>query len=116
MRVFSHIMFFICLVTPLPSSNTPPPQLQVALIDDGVDLSKLDSYNGTVQATGVSYYPPEGKLERPWHSSSGGHGTVMANMIVRINPYVSLHVMKLQDGFSSDGGRTIYAESAARAI
>jgi len=37
-------------------------------------------------------------------------------MIVRINPWVSLYVMKLQDGPSNDGGRTIFAESAAKAI
>lgn len=89
----------------------------MALIDDGVDLSRLDTYyKKTTRATGLSYYPPDGKSERPWHSSSGGHGTIMANMILRINPWVSLWVMKLQDGPSSDGGRTIFAESAARAI
>ena len=88
----------------------------MALIDDGVDLSNLDTYDGIVEATGLSYYPPDSNLERPWHRSSGGHGTIMANMIVRINPWVSLRVMKLQDGPSNDGGRTIFAESAARAI
>jgi len=91
-------------------------KVKVALIDDGVDLSNLDSYNDVVTVTGLSYYPPDGKGERPWHRSSHGHGTIMANMIRRINPWVSLHVMKLQDGLSSDGSRTIFAESAAKAI
>ena len=44
----------------------------------------------------------------------------MANMIVRINPWVSLDVMRIQDGVAAynAGGktRTIYAESAAKAI
>ncbi|KAI8960596.1 hypothetical protein F5Y11DRAFT_329178 [Daldinia sp. FL1419] len=93
-----------------------PERVKVALIDDGVDLSKLESYNGIVSATGLSYYPRDGMTERPWHSSSSGHGTVMANMILRINPYVSLHVMKLKDSMSIEGKRTIFAESAANAI
>ncbi|KAL7928909.1 hypothetical protein V8C35DRAFT_316826 [Trichoderma chlorosporum] len=90
------------------------PRVKVALIDDGVDLLNLDTYN-MVQATGLSYFPPDGKTERPWHQSTNGHGTVMANMIVRINPWVSLDVMKIHN---SIGGkvRTIYAESAAKAI
>lgn len=72
-----------------------------------------------MQATGLSYCPPNGKTERPWHQSTNGHGTVMANMIVRINPWVSLDVMKIQDSITYIPGgktRTIYAESAARAI
>ncbi|KAH7020453.1 hypothetical protein EDB80DRAFT_561533 [Ilyonectria destructans] len=91
-------------------------RIKVALIDDGVDLSNLDTYNGIVRATGLSYCLPERGSERPWHRSSHGHGTIMANMIVRINPWVSLYIMRVQDGASQDGGRTIYAESAARAI
>ncbi|KAL6790254.1 hypothetical protein GGI42DRAFT_218651 [Trichoderma sp. SZMC 28013] len=94
------------------------PPVKVALIDDGVDLLNLDTYN-IVQATGLSYCPPDGKTERPWHQSTNGHGTVMANMIVRINPWVSLDVMKIHESTSHSPGsktRTIYAESAARAI
>ncbi|KAK7422549.1 hypothetical protein QQX98_001572 [Neonectria punicea] len=92
-------------------------RIKVALIDDGVDLGNLDTYNNIVKATGLSYCPPsERGCERPWHRSSTGHGTIMANMIVRLNPWVSLYVMRVQDGASHDAGRTIYAKSAARAI
>ncbi|QYS96683.1 Peptidase_S8 domain-containing protein [Trichoderma simmonsii] len=93
-----------------------PNRVKVALIDDGVDLSALDIYDGIVKATGQSYCYPDNRGESPWHRSSNGHGTIMANMIVRINPWVSLYVMKLQDGPSIDGGRYIFAESAAKAI
>lgn len=89
------------------------------MIDDGVDLLNLDTYNMMVQATGLSYCPPDGRIERPWHQSTNGHGTVMANMIVRINPWVSLDVMKIHESTSHSPGsktRTIYADSAARAI
>ncbi|KAJ4320188.1 hypothetical protein N0V84_005973 [Fusarium piperis] len=94
----------------------PFPRSQVALIDDGVDICDLDTYNNLVKATGLSYCPPEGRSERPWHRSSNGHGTIMANMIVRINPWVSLYVMRIHEGPGRDGTRVIYADSAARAI
>lgn len=40
----------------------------------------------------------------------------MANMITRVNPWVSLCVMRVQDGAAGDGSRTIFADSAASAI
>ncbi|KAF2968969.1 hypothetical protein GQX73_g4638 [Xylaria multiplex] len=107
---------------PATSNNTEYHELhatqrvKVAVIDDGVDLGKLNWYNNAVQATGLSYCPPVNRNEQPWHSSTNGHGTLMANMIARINPWVSLHVMRIQDGMHPNGTRTIYLESAARAI
>lgn len=99
----------------------------MALIDDGVDLSRLDSYyskvwNGKttedrdiVKARGVTYCLA-GRQQTPWNISSRGHGTIMANMILRINPWVSLYSMRIQDGQDNDGRRTIFAGSAANAI
>lgn len=89
---------------------------QVALIDDGVDLDRLDKFHGHLSASGVSYASIDHMSQSPWHCSRGGHGSIMANMILRMNPWVSLHVMKLRDGVSKDGGCTIFADSAARAI
>ena len=89
------------------------------MIDDGIDLSNLDAYNNVVKASGLSYCPPYGRLERPWHESTNGHGTIMANMIVRINPWVSLDVMRIHDSkvYHLPGEvRTINAASAAKAI
>lgn len=40
----------------------------------------------------------------------------MSNMIARINPMVSLAVLKLWDGFAPDWTRIIYSEAAAQAI
>jgi hypothetical protein len=86
------------------------------LIDDGLELSQLLDYNGIVKAKGQSYYPPSGRSENPWHRSSDGHGTIMANMIARVNPWVSLHVLRVHNNRSNNGERTIFAESAAKAI
>ncbi|KAI1121303.1 hypothetical protein F5Y10DRAFT_282592 [Nemania abortiva] len=100
--------------------NMMPPRIKVALIDDGVDLSSLDTH--IVQATGLSYCPPLARnVELPWHQSTNGHGTIMANMIARINPWVSLDVMRIQDSMvykpGAEGGmQVISALSAARAI
>jgi hypothetical protein len=69
-----------------------------------------------VNVTGLSFHPSDRQTENPWHCSSGGHGTVMANMILRINPWVDLIVIKLHCGVSHNQGRTISARSAAEAI
>ncbi|KAI8278742.1 Major intracellular serine protease [Colletotrichum sp. SAR 10_98] len=87
------------------------PRVKLALIDDGINLGNLDDYNGSVTSSGVSYFPGG-----PWHCSSTGHGTILANMIVRVNPWVELHVVRVQDGPSRNGGRNIFAGSAAKAL
>lgn len=97
----------------VPSMTTSK---QVALIDDGLELSQLNTYSGIVTAKGASYYPPSGRTENPWHRSSNGHGTIMANMIARVNPWVSLHILRVHNKRLANGDRTIFAESAAKAI
>lgn len=72
-------------------------------------------YSEIVNVTGLSFHPSDRQTENPWHCSSGGHGTIMANMILRINPWVELFVIKLHCGVSHNQGRTISACSAAEA-
>ncbi|KAF3056360.1 hypothetical protein GL218_06641 [Daldinia childiae] len=77
-------------------------------------MTKLDQYklNGKelVDITGANY------CDRPWYESTDDeHGTLMANMILRINPWAKLYVMKLKS-YQSNNRRTIYPESAANAI
>lgn len=97
----------------------------MALIDDGVHLSSLNTYNKSVQVTGLSYWTPKVSAEgtfigQSWHQSTRGHGTIMANMLVRVNPWVILHVIRIQDqddnNFNGAGPIKIHAESAAKAI
>ncbi|KAK4074698.1 uncharacterized protein Triagg1_4847 [Trichoderma aggressivum f. europaeum] len=94
----------------------PKDRVRIALIDDGVNLGSVDMYGGIVNVTGLSFHPSDRQTENPWHCSSGGHGTVMANMILRINPWVELFVIKLHCGISHNQGRTISARSAAEAL
>ncbi|KAI0198871.1 hypothetical protein F4808DRAFT_434753 [Astrocystis sublimbata] len=95
--------------------NMQPSRIKVALIDDGIDYTRLHTYNNIVTAVGLSYYPRIGGSEMPWHRSDG-HGTIMANMIARVNPWVSLEVFRVHNKRLRDGHRTIFAESAAKAI
>lgn len=96
----------------------------MALLDDGVDLNQLvpyygQSHDGTakdiVMAFGVSCCD-FGRGSTHWAISSRGHGTTMANMILRINPWVQLYSMKMQDGEDALGNRTIFPGSAASAM
>lgn len=96
----------------------------MALLDDGVDLNQLTPYHGKtrdgtdkdiVKALGMSCCDLGQNLTN-WAISSRGHGTIMANMILRINPWVELYSMKIQDGEDALGRRTIFPGSAANAI
>ncbi|KAL4946322.1 hypothetical protein BDV06DRAFT_208796 [Aspergillus oleicola] len=96
-----------------------PRRVRVALIDDGVDLHDFNTYNNTALYTGVSYCAGSGRDENAWWKSTGGHGTIMANMISRINPWVVLDVIKIQSSPSyihGEGARSISPRSAADAI
>ncbi|EGU74738.1 hypothetical protein FOXB_14754 [Fusarium oxysporum f. sp. conglutinans Fo5176] len=95
--------------------NAPYQQTRIALIDDGIDLSSLQTYNGIVKPRGMSYPLRDGPKELPWHQSTNKHGTLMANMIVHINPYVVLDVIRIEETTDGDN-RSIYARSAAEAI
>ncbi|KAG8158398.1 hypothetical protein KVR01_011520 [Diaporthe batatas] len=93
--------------------KSSPSPVKVGLIDDGVDPTKIADLkvNGREFMTvrGVSF------CEGPWYQSSNHHGTTMANMILRINPWSTIYSMRLRSG--NDGkGRVIDPESAAEAI
>lgn len=58
-------------------------------------------------------------LNPSWHQSTHGHGTIMANSIVRVNPWVSLYAMRIQDEVKfgpRNNSIRIHANSAALAI
>ncbi|KAI0888361.1 uncharacterized protein GGS22DRAFT_96352 [Annulohypoxylon maeteangense] len=108
--------FRSALASMIPQVPSPTDRVRVALIDDGVNLGSVDMYGGIVNVNGLSFHPSDRQTENPWHYSSGGHGTIMANMILRINPWVDLFVIKIHCGVAHNHGRTISAHSAAEAI
>ncbi len=69
--------------------------VRVALIDDGVNPSKLH-VKGSVKGG----WPPDSfsghRMISTYWTSSDGHGTAMANLIHSVCPFVHLYVAKLE--------------------
>ncbi|THV53899.1 hypothetical protein BGAL_0039g00110 [Botrytis galanthina] len=84
--------------------------IRVALIDDGIDITKLQhKHDG-----GQSFCTRDRDVV-PYYISSFGHGPAMASQIYRICPRAQLYVLKLDDHLYN-GKRQITALSAAQAI
>lgn len=83
-----------------PQSDPDLEPVEVALIDDGADITRLDL--GDLKGRkfpGKSFcYYQEGSTElvSPYWDSSSGHGTLMARLIHKICPSAIIHVIKLQ--------------------
>lgn len=83
----------------------------VALIDDGVDVFET-AYSSQV-LEGKSFDFHNGKV-RPPFSSARGHGSVMANMILRICPMAKVYPIRLRKFDSPDGKNNIDKDYAAQ--
>ncbi|EAA34359.1 subtilisin-like protein [Neurospora crassa] len=93
--------------------------IKVALIDDGVDIMKLDLTPAQCLG-GRTFCPRSGPHDmcknHPHYISSAGHGTIMAEAILEVCPRASLLVLKLEDLPSKNGNREITTQSAVKAI
>lgn len=90
----------------LRGNNPSLPPVEVALIDDGVDIMHPD-LNDTRDRTflGQSFdLHNGGSTPRvpPYWSSPSGHGTLMARLIHKICPSAIIHVIKLQTFWSGN--------------
>ncbi|KAL2140335.1 hypothetical protein VTI28DRAFT_3979 [Corynascus sepedonium] len=86
----------------------------LALIDDGVDI--IDTPETDKIDKGKSFEYGDGKY-LPWYSSTRGHGTVMANMILRVCPMVKIYPIRLKTyDHPERGSMNIDAGYAAKAI
>ncbi|EXA41585.1 hypothetical protein NW756_010087 [Fusarium oxysporum] len=95
------------------SENIEP--IQVAIIDDGVDMKDLD-YHFTGGRSFCVRSEHRGLLD-PYYMSRTGHGTIMAKNIHLMCPHASLFILRLEDTPSEDGTKlNITARSAAKAI
>ncbi|KAI1125622.1 hypothetical protein F5Y10DRAFT_246719 [Nemania abortiva] len=95
--------------------------IMVALIDDGVDVLEPSLQGKLIDGKTLSYDLPLGsepteQREHAFWESSGGHGTVMANMIFRVCPMAKLYAIRMETHV--DEGRTnrINPYNAAEAI
>jgi hypothetical protein len=91
--------------------------ITVALIDDGVDYLRPDIINKLVHGKSFGIVDPNHDVNgapMPYHGSTNGHGTLMANMIGRVCPAVKIFVCKLDVQPSESGEEAKFtAESAA---
>lgn len=90
----------------LRGNNPSLPPVEVALIDDGVDVMHPD-LNDTRDRTflGQSFdHQTGGSTPRvpPYWSSPSGHGTLMERLIHKICPSAIIHVIKLQTFWSGN--------------
>ncbi|KAF3063564.1 hypothetical protein GL218_02420 [Daldinia childiae] len=85
----------------------------LALIDDGVDMFDATLDNHVLEGKSFDFH--DGKI-RPPFSSARGHGTVMANMILRVCPMAKVYPIRLKTYQSENGKNTIDKDYAARAI
>lgn len=71
--------------------------VEIALIDDGTDITHPDLKGMKISGKSFHHYY-EGSTWRvsPYWDSTSGHGTLMARLIHRICPSAVIHVIKLQ--------------------
>jgi hypothetical protein len=95
-------------------SSVTPNEVRVAVLDDGIDWSFAKS----TKSFGRSFYPdrrPDFEGYKVWYSSSTDHGTLMAALVQKICPDVTLFIARLDQTESEQGEFQPTPESAAKA-
>jgi hypothetical protein len=82
-------------------SRVDPPEIKVALIDDGVDAAH-GSLSSVIE-DGESFSKRSNGLYSSYYKSSRGHGTIMATLIRKVCPGVKLYVAKLNEERTNNG-------------
>ncbi|RBA15540.1 hypothetical protein FPRO05_12614 [Fusarium proliferatum] len=118
MKDFKRLVFEAEANYPMPPGTKIREMLepiQIAIIDDGVDMKDLD-YHFTGGRSYCVRSEHRGLLD-PYYMSRTGHGTIMAKKIHLMCPHASLFILRLEDIPSEDGTKlNITARSAAKAI
>jgi len=106
---------FVSFITNLPDEIKSQPAVRVAIIDDGID-SMQPGIKDSIE-DGVTFYTQREKFvnrTNPYYFSSTGHGTLMAQLVLRVCPKAQLYIARLNQGHSSNGSIQPTAESAAK--
>ena len=100
---------FIRNLEPFGASYQP---VNVALIDDGVDMKEKSLYDKLLRGKSFRSSDDEQDRSDSHYVKSGGHGTAMASLICRVCPNAKIMPLKLDEG-KGKSKRQIIAESAA---
>src|SRR6186713_257920 len=85
-----------------PYLKTPPREIKVAILDDGIDWS----YARDIKCRGRSFYIDRRQDfdgQKVWYSSSNDHGTLMAVLVRKICPEAKLYMARLHQTETEHG-------------
>lgn len=100
----------------LRNIKSPASKVKIAIIDDGIDMSKF-SQRTIELGKSFSPYPNSKDFMRSYFVPSGAHGTQMATIIAKICPSPQLFIARLDEHEAVEGNGTRFTpRSAAEAI
>lgn len=94
---------------PKPSSDKGWPGVRVAIIDDGTEIMQSAEFRNNIK-DGRSFstrfdHRRNHHRTAPYYFSHSGHGTVMAQYILRVCPMADLYIARLDCGVSPDANK-----------
>ncbi|KAI1125165.1 hypothetical protein F5Y10DRAFT_13996 [Nemania abortiva] len=93
--------------------------VRICLIDDGVDIqhrSIMERIEGGGRAFGAYTRDEYRGMARPFYDSTTNHGTLMANMMIRVCPFAKIASYRLDTRRGEDNRIHFTAKSAADAL
>jgi len=89
-------------------------EVKVGLIDDGIDLYDHAIFNDKILDGRTFGYTTDGEIAKPWYVSENKHGTIMADMILRVCPMAKIYPLRLDTATQkTEGSIRIMPESGA---
>jgi len=103
-----------CILAEQDTHDVKMDDVKVALIDDGVDVCNHPIFDDKILDGKTFGYTPDGEKAKPWYVSESKHGTIMADMILRVCPMAKIYPLRLDTTEQkAKGSITIMPESAA---
>jgi hypothetical protein len=95
--VFSNIHKFLESIekkeTPMAGLRLPQRRIKIAIIDNGIDKWQ-ETISENIKE-GFSYASRVNGRLLPWFTAAHAHGTQMASLVRKINPYCDLYIFRV---------------------